>query len=193
MAELFAPKYKKAWSLAMLNPSGYISSKAVLEHPDIRFGRHVFIDERVIFNRMKNGGPVVLKDHVTVLRDCIIETGDQGGVCVGARTYMHPSCHLIAYKSDIVVGSRVMIAPNCAFYPHDHGTKPGIDIIDQPLVSKGPIRIDDNAWLGTGVTVLGGVMIGKGAAVGAGSIVTQNIPDAAIAVGVPAKIVRYRS
>jgi acetyltransferase-like isoleucine patch superfamily enzyme len=193
MAERLAPKYKKAGSLATLSPSGYISTKAVIEHPDIRLGKQIFIDERVVFNKMKNGGPVVLEDRVTILRDGIIETGDWGGVHIGEGTYIHPGCQLIAYKSDIVIGSRVMIAPNCSFYPHDHGTKPNIDIIDQPLVSKGPIRIDDNAWLGTGVIVLGGVSIGAGAVIGAGSVVTKNIPKNAIAFGRPAKTIRLRS
>ena len=193
MAERFAPKYKKARSLAMVAPAGYVSTGAVIEHPDIRFGNHVFIDDRVVLNRMRNGGPVVLADQVTILRDSIIETGDGGGVTIGAGTYIHPLCQLIAYKSDIVIGSRVMIAPNCAFYPHDHGTKSGIDIIDQPLVSKGAIRLDDNVWLGTGVIVLGGVTIGSGAVIGAGSIVTQSIPAETIALGSPAKVVRFRS
>ena len=193
MAERLAPKYKRARSLAMLNPSGYISTKAVLEHPDIRLGKHVFIDDRVVLNRMKNGGPVVLGDRVTILRDGIIETGDEGSVHIGSGTYVHPFCQMIAYKSDVVIGSRVMIAPNCAFYPHDHGTKAGIDIIDQPLVSKGSIRLEDNVWLGTCVIVLGGVTICKGAVIGAGSVVTKTIPENAIAFGKPAKVIRFRS
>ena len=193
MAEHLAPKYKRARSLAMLNPSGYISTKAVLEHPDIRLGKHVFIDDRVVLNRMKNGGPVVLGDRVTILRDGIIETGDEGSVHIGSGTYVHPFCQMIAYKSDVVIGSRVMIAPNCAFYPHDHGTKAGIDIIDQPLVSKGSIRLEDNVWLGTCVIVLGGVTICKGAVIGAGSVVTKTIPENAIAFGKPAKVIRFRS
>ena len=193
MAERLAPKYKRARSLAMLNPSGYISTKAVLEHPDIRLGNHVFIDDRVVLNRMKNGGPVVLEDRVTILRDGIIETGDEGSVHIGSGTYVHPFCQMIAYKSDVVIGSRVMIAPNCAFYPHDHGTKAGIDIIDQPIVSKGSIRLEDNVWLGTCVIVLGGVTICKGAVIGAGSVVTKTIPENAIAFGKPAKVIRIRS
>jgi acetyltransferase-like isoleucine patch superfamily enzyme len=192
MGERLAPKYKQAWSIAMSNPLGYISTKAVIEHPDLRFGKNVFIDERVVFNRMKDGGPVVLKNRVTILRDGIVETGDRGGVYIGEGTYIHPYCQLIAYKSDIVIGSRVMLAPNCAFYPHDHGIKAGIDIIDQPIVSKGPIRVGDNVWLGTGVIVLGGVTIGNGSVIGAGSVVTKNIPENAIAIGNPAKIIRYR-
>ncbi|MFZ7127496.1 MAG: acyltransferase [Desulfobacterales bacterium] len=193
MAERFAPRYKKAQPLAAMNPLGYIASNVALEHPDIRFGRHVFLDERVVINRMKDGGQVVLDDHAVLLRGCILETGDSGQIHIGYRTYIHPNCQLIAYVSDVIIGSRVMIAPNCAFYPHDHGTRAGIDIIDQSLMSRGPIRIEDNAWLGTGVIVLGGVTIGEGAVVGAGSVVTRDIPPQSIAIGTPAKVVRSRS
>jgi acetyltransferase-like isoleucine patch superfamily enzyme len=141
---------------------------------------------------MKNGGSVTLKDHVSILRDTIIETGDHGRVHIEKHSYIHPQCHIIAYTNDIHIGCRVMLAANCAFYPHNHGAKKEIDIIEQPLESKGPIRIGDNAWLGTGVIVLGGVTVGEGAVIGAGSLVTKSIPSNAIAAGRPAKVIRMR-
>jgi acetyltransferase-like isoleucine patch superfamily enzyme len=61
------------------------------------------------------------------------------------------------------------------------------------LQSKGSIVIGDEAWLGFGVIVLGGVRIGEGAVIGAGSVVTQDVPDGAIAMGVPARVVKMRS
>ena len=63
---------------------------------------------------------------------------------------------------------------------------------DQALHSKGAIRISDGAWLGAGVIVLSGVTIGKGAVIGAGAVVTHDIPDRAVAVGVPARVVKMR-
>jgi acetyltransferase-like isoleucine patch superfamily enzyme len=60
-------------------------------------------------------------------------------------------------------------------------------------VTKGGIRVGDDAWLGFGVVVLDGVSIGKGAVIGAGAVVTSDIPDNAIACGVPAKVVRARA
>jgi acetyltransferase-like isoleucine patch superfamily enzyme len=98
----------------------------------------------------------------------------------------------MAIVGSLVIGKRVEIAPRCAFYPYNHGTKLEENIRSQPVHTKGGIRIGDDAWLGYGVTVLDGVSIGKGAVIGAGSVVTKNVPDNAIAHGVPARIVAMR-
>jgi acetyltransferase-like isoleucine patch superfamily enzyme len=92
----------------------------------------------------------------------------------------------------IRIGRWVQIAPNCAFYPYDHGFKSGELIKSQPLKTKGGIFIGDDAWLGVGVIVLDGSKIGKGAVIGAGSVVNSEIPDEAIAVGAPARVIKYR-
>ncbi len=59
-------------------------------------------------------------------------------------------------------------------------------------ISKGPVYIGNNVWCGDNVTVLSGVTIGDGAAIGAGSVVTKDIPPFAVAVGVPARVIKYR-
>jgi acetyltransferase-like isoleucine patch superfamily enzyme len=84
------------------------------------------------------------------------------------------------------------MAPNCSFYPYDHGTAPGIPMMNQPLTTKGGIFVGDDVWFGVGVTVLDGVHIGNGAVIGAGSVVTHDIPEGAIAAGVPARVIRMR-
>ena len=58
--------------------------------------------------------------------------------------------------------------------------------------TKGPIVLDDDVWVGDSATIMSGVHIGQGAVIGAGAIVTHDIPAYAIAVGVPARVVRYR-
>lgn len=54
------------------------------------------------------------------------------------------------------------------------------------------VRIEKGAWIGCNVTILKGVTIGTGAVVGAGSLVTNSIPPYAVAVGTPAKVIKYR-
>ncbi|MCB0736893.1 MAG: CatB-related O-acetyltransferase [Bacteroidetes bacterium] len=58
--------------------------------------------------------------------------------------------------------------------------------------TNGEIKIGNDVWLGTDVTILSGVQIGNGAIIASGAIVTRNIPDYAIAAGIPAKIIKYR-
>jgi acetyltransferase-like isoleucine patch superfamily enzyme len=92
----------------------------------------------------------------------------------------------------IQIGEDVQIAPNCVFYPYGHSFAAGELIKNQPLQTKGGIVVEDDVWLGVGVIVLDGVRIGKGAVIGAGSVVTRNIPEHAIAVGVPAQVTNMR-
>ena len=61
------------------------------------------------------------------------------------------------------------------------------------MQTKGGIVIEDDVWLGFGVIVLDGVRIGKGAVIGAGAVVTKDIPEGAIAAGIPARVIKMRS
>ena len=83
-------------------------------------------------------------------------------------------------------------APNCSFFPYNHSVAPGVLIRKQPMYSNGDIIIEDGVWIGVGCVVLDNVTIGKGAVIGAGSVVTSDIPENAIAAGVPAIVKRYR-
>ena len=192
LAVWFAPPYYGRCYLAQLNPKGYFSPSAIICHESTRFGPNVFIGDHVVIFQAVDGGAVELDERVHIYGDTYIQTGSGGSVKIGRNSYIHPRCQLSAYKSRILIGRDVQIAPNCAFYPYNHGIAPGRLIQEQPLESKGDIVIEDDAWLGFGVIVLDGVHIGKGAVVGAGSIVSNDIPDGAIALGSPARVVKMR-
>jgi acetyltransferase-like isoleucine patch superfamily enzyme len=68
---------------------------------------------------------------------------------------------------------------------------------DKPIHGQGlvhsPIVIEDDVWVAGRVNIMAGVHIGKGSVIGAGSVVTHDVPSGAVAVGVPAKVVRRRS
>ena len=192
LATCFAPPYYGRCYLAKFNPKGYISISAIIHHTNVHFGNKVFIGDRVVIYQDKDGGPVEFGERVHVYGETFIQTGSGGSIKVGDNTHIHPRCQISAYMSAVNIGSEVQIAPNCAFYPYNHGIAPGKLIQEQPLHSKGDIIVDDDAWLGFGVIVLDGVRIGKGAVVGAGSVVTDDIPDGGIAVGTPAQVVKMR-
>ncbi len=192
IAALSAPPHKERVSLARMHPAGYIAASATLHHRELAIGRHVFIDERAVLFQRKNGGPILLGDGVCIYRDAILETGAGGRLQLEPGVSIHPRCQINAYVSEIRIGRDAMLAPGCALYPYDHGTRADQPIKRQPLSSKGPIFIGEGAWLGYGTVVLGGVSVGKGAVIGAGSVVTRDIPDGAIAHGVPARVVGKR-
>lgn len=91
----------------------------------------------------------------------------------------------------IEVGHDCMIGPHCYITDADHGKALGKSAKSQPM-EKAAVVIEDEVWLGANVVVLPGVRIGKGAVVGAGSVVTRNVPSDAIVIGIPANILRMR-
>jgi maltose O-acetyltransferase len=60
------------------------------------------------------------------------------------------------------------------------------------IVTK-PVTIEDDLWIGANCVILPGITLHKGSVVGAGAVVTKDVPENAIAVGVPAKILKYRT
>lgn len=188
----WAPSYLQRHCLADLNPRGFISTRATLTGPNIRLGANVFIDDGVLIHQAWDAGSVTLGNRVHLEEDTHILTGEGGAVTIGDDTHIHRSCQLVSFKAPIRIGSGVGIAARCAFHSYEHGIVAGQPIRNQPLTSKGEISIGDAAWLGYGVIVLSGVRIGKGAVIGAGSVVTTDVPDQAVAVGVPARVVKMR-
>jgi len=195
LAAWLAPPYTARFYLSRMNPLGYIDPTAIIYHNNLRLGKHIFIADRVVLRQAPRGGLLEIGDNVHILRDTIVAMGggENGRVKIGANTFIQPRCQIMAYKGPIRIGRGVQMAANCACYSYDHSFAPGERIGNQPIRTKGGIIIDDDAWLGFGVIVLDGVRIGKGAVVGAGSVVTRDIPDAAIAVGNPARVIKMRS
>lgn len=192
LAAFVAAPHKSRDYMARMNPKGFISPKAVIHTNDFHYGKNIYMDDRAVLFQRRNGGGIEFGDRVHIYRDSILETGFGGFLKIGTDSSIHPRCQLNAYVSSIEIGSRVMVAPNCGFYPYDHGIAPDLPIVNQPLESKGSIVVGDDAWIAFGTIVLGGVRIGHGAVVGAGSVVTRSVPDNAVAIGNPAKVVKLR-
>lgn len=112
-------------------------------------------------------------------------------IFIGTRTYINRNTFLDAVQS-ITIGIDCAIGPGCYITDHDHGQNLKFPPLQQPLVAK-PTRIGDRVWIGANVTVLKGVTVGDDAIIGAGSVVTQDLPAGTIAVGVPARVIRDRT
>lgn len=98
---------------------------------------------------------------------------------------------IISIKSSCVIGSYTLIGPNVQIQDSNHSMKRN-NLIKYQRASIEPITIGNDVWIGAGAKVLAGVTIGDGAVIGANAVVTRDIPDFAIAVGCPAKVIRYR-
>jgi len=192
LAAWAAPPYLGRVALSRFARRGYISPEAEVAHSGLTLGEYAFIGERVVIFQDKKGGGVSIGARVHIHRDTTLQTGHGGAITIGAETHIQPRCQLSGYVGAIRIGERVEIAPGCAFYPYNHQMLPDQPIRSQPVVSKGDIVIEDDAWLGYGVVVLDGVRIGRGAVVGAGSVVTRDVPPGAIAAGNPARTIKHR-
>lgn len=98
---------------------------------------------------------------------------------------------VIASKNSISIGSYTIIAPYCYIIDHEHGFEKNDIMLNQQAVLK-DVHIGRDCWLGTGVKVLAGSRIGDGAIIGAGSVVSSEIPPNQIWAGVPARYIRDR-
>jgi acetyltransferase-like isoleucine patch superfamily enzyme len=110
---------------------------------------------------------------------------------MGENSYI--GCNtVIGAGGGIRIGSNVLIGQCVNMHSENHlFDHPDQLIRDQGVVYQG-IIIEDDVWVGSKVTILDGVTIGKGSIIGAGAVVTHSIPPYSIAVGVPAKVIKSR-
>lgn len=98
----------------------------------------------------------------------------------------------ITVSSSITIGNNVRIGSGCLILDNDaHQLKMEDRLNNTGMINIAPIVIEDNVFIGARSIILKGVHIGKGAVVGAGSVVSSNIPDNAIVAGNPAKIIKF--
>lgn len=90
--------------------------------------------------------------------------------------------------TDITIGDYVKFGPNCVLTTASHPIEPNLR--RQAYQFNRPIVIADNVWLGSNVVVFGGVSIGENSVIGAGSIVTKDVPANVVAYGNPCKVIR---
>ena len=107
---------------------------------------------------------------------------------IGAGTYVNRHTYFDAHL-EMRIGEHCLIGPNCYFTDANHRREPGQPVNQQGIETK-PVIIGDNVWIGAHCIVLPGVTIGDGAVIGAGSLVTRDIPAGMLAYGRPAEVVR---
>jgi len=177
--------------LGAVGPGCFIEQDVRLLVPRrIFLGHRVMVGEGCFLDANTPQGRIELQGDVWLSRGCYVVAG-QAEVVVGPRSYVGPRCLMYGHAG-IRVGRDVLLANDVQLICGNHTfARRDIPIRAQPPEGK-PIVIEDDVWLGASVIVLGGVTVGRGSVVGAGSVVTRSLPPYSIARGVPAKVVGVR-
>ena len=109
---------------------------------------------------------------------------------IGDRCLIGRGSSIVAHRS-IEIGNDVWTGPNVYITDMNHGYEDLDRPISEQCQGERPVAIGNGSWLGSGAVVLPGVTIGAHVVIGAGSVVTSDLPDRSVAVGAPARVVRF--
>ena len=164
----------------------------VLRHPHkIFIGDNVVIDDQCVLDaKGQNNRGIFIGDGVFIGRHTILNCKN-GDIVLENHVNISFNC-MIFSASHVRVGAHYLMAAYCYLVGGTHAfDDPAVPVLYQKRISEG-ISVGAGGWMGAHVTVFDGVNIGKHAIVGAGSVVTKNIPDFAVAAGLPARVVKQR-
>ena len=153
-------------------------------------GQRVMIGERCFLDANTPQGRIELQDDVWLSRECYIVAGE-AEVVVGPTSYIGHRCLMYGHAG-IQIGRDALLANDVQLICGNHTFARRDGPIRAQPPEGAPIIIEDDVWLGASTIVLGGVTVGRGSVVGAGSVVTRSLPPYSIARGVPAKVVGVR-
>ena len=122
--------------------------------------------------------------------DCKIRS-HEGEVSIGAKTVMGQECTISSYQH-VSIGRECIIADRVMLIDFDHGVTEVERPIREQGIYKRDVRVGNNVWMGYGACVLRGVSVGDNSVIGTSAVVTRDLPENAVAAGVPARVVRMR-
>lgn len=144
----------------------------------------------VNFSQKKPPLQVILKKNAKLKFNVIIQ--GTGKFVLGENSYLSHGT-IIGVNEEVIIGKNVMVAANVSIRDTNHN----YNDLNKPMFNQGlntkPIKICDDVWIGHGVVITQGVTINSGAIIAANAVVTKDIPENAIAGGVPAKVIKYRN
>lgn len=163
-----------------------------------RLQGHILVEDYSLILESTLSGNISISEHSR-----IIQTHLSGNICVGRWLSLNgPNTDIFSLINRVTIGNFCAIARNVSIqeynHPLDRCTTYSIlpNIFAQPdqtgYESKGDIIIENDVWIGTQAVILSGAHISTGAVIGANSVVSSYIPPYAIAVGSPAKVIRFR-
>jgi acetyltransferase-like isoleucine patch superfamily enzyme len=164
----------------------------VVRHPHkVRIGDNVVIDDNCLIDaKGETNAGITIGSGVFVGRNSILSCKN-GDIELGDGANVGFNCEIFS-ASRVTIGRDTLLAAYCYVIGGDHDfSDPAAAVLAQGRRSTG-VTIGLGAWLGAGAKILDGVTIGDRAIVGAGAVVREAVPDGAIAVGIPARVVGQR-
>jgi acetyltransferase-like isoleucine patch superfamily enzyme len=152
-------------------------------------GEHVVFEAGVLVFHPET---IALGDNVYVGHNAILKGYYKGHMRIGRDTWIGQQCFFHS-AGGLDIGERVGIGPGVRIITSTHIDPGPSEPIMAGAISFDPVRIGDGCDLGMGCQILPGVTLGRGVQVGAGAVVTSDLPDFAVAAGVPARVLRYRN
>lgn len=157
-----------------------------------RFGRHSTIMYPL---RLSGEERISIGNRVTIgagswLQALSHDQETSQAISIGDFTSMQEGCVVSAVRQ-VVLEDAVLLARNVYISDHIHAySRADVPILAQGVDKVSPVHIKSGAWLGQNVVVCPGVTIGRGAVVGANSVVTHDLPDFSVSVGAPARVIK---
>lgn len=153
-------------------------------------GKGTAIYERVkIFCTQRS--PVFVGERSVLQTGAILASAENGRIELGKRTYLGEYTVLSA-KMGIKIGDNTILAAHCFVCDYNHKFEDPKILSYDAGFDYGVVNIGDDVWIGSGCRILKGVTIGDKCVIGAGSVVTRDIPPYSVAVGVPARVIKER-
>lgn len=158
-------------------------------HPTAFVSKWADIEDSVKGSRIVIGAGSYIDSFVKIKA-----AGGTGDVIIGEQTFINSGC-VLYIGNGISVGNNVSIAANCVLAPTNHEFSSATVLHQRQgfRPSKGGIRLEDDVWVGAGTVILDGAMIGRGAVVGAQSLVRSVCEPFGIYVGNPLQLIGRRS
>jgi acetyltransferase-like isoleucine patch superfamily enzyme len=183
--------FKRARGMTMMGKRVTLRNKRY-----IRVGRNFIIEDDAEIQGLSRHG-ITFGDRVTVGRFASIRpSGNYGGeigegLVVGDNSNIGAYCY-IGCSGFIQIGNNVMMSPRVSLYAENHNYAEVTRTMKEQGVTREYIIIEDDCWIASHAVVVAGVTIGRGSIIGAGTVVTKDVPPYSIVAGVPGRVVRSR-